>query len=163
MEVLKNLSVNLAVSALLILGFSSCQTRLSDTDLQTKVETALINYPNIQIAVNDGQVTLSGTATSDDERRQIQSAAKASDSKAIKSVVNNIAVTATPVEINTDDADLQAQANDFVNDFPNVEVIVAEGVIMVTGEIKQSQVQKLQTGLDALNPIRLDLSGLTIK
>ncbi|MGJ1204833.1 BON domain-containing protein [Sphingobacterium lactis] len=152
------------VSGVLMTGTIACKSKISDADLKAKVETAITANPNVTVDVKDGVVTLNGTAASDDEKLQIENAVKAADSKGVKSVVNNIVVnTAPPVEINTNDADLTAKVSEFTKDFPSVKTAVVDGVITVTGELEQARVQALKMGLDALNPKKVDMSGLIIK
>ncbi len=152
------------VSGVLMTGTIACKSKISDADLKAKVETAITANPNVTVDVKDGVVTLNGTAASDDEKLQIENAVKAADNKGVKSVVNNIVVnTAPPVEINTNDADLTAKVSEFTKDFPSVKTAVVDGVITVTGELEQARVQALKMGLDALNPKKVDMSGLIIK
>jgi hyperosmotically inducible protein len=159
----KILSIAL-VSGTLLSGTIACKSNISDADLKAKVETAVQANPGVTVEVKDGVVTLNGTANSEDEKLQIENAAKAADSKGVKSVQNNIVVnTMPPVEINTNDADLTAKVTEFTKDFPTVKTSIANGVITVTGELEQSRIQALKMGLDALNPKKVDMSGLTVK
>ncbi|WP_156309168.1 BON domain-containing protein [Sphingobacterium endophyticum] len=152
------------VSGTLMTGTIACKSKISDSDLKAKVETAIQSNPGVTVEVKDGVVTLNGTANSEDEKLQIENAAKAADSKGVKSVQNNIVVnTAPPIEINTNDADLTAKVADFTKDFPTVKTAISDGVITVTGELEQARVQALKMGLDALNPKKVDMSGLTVK
>ena len=152
------------VSVILLGGTISCKSKISDADLQAKVETAVQSNPNIQVEVKDGVVRLNGTVTTDDERLQLEKAAKAADPKAVKSVVSNIIVSAAPtVEINDNDADLTTKVTEFTKDFPSITTSVNDGVITVNGELEQAKVQTLKMGLDALNPKKVDMSGLIIK
>lgn len=152
------------VSGTLMTGTIACKSKISDSDLKAKVETAIQSNPGVTVEVKDGVVTLNGTANSEDEKLQIENAAKAADSKGVKSVQNNIVVnTAPPIEINTNDADLTAKVAEFTKDFPTVKTAISDGVITVTGEVEQARVQALKMGLDALNPKKVDMSGLTVK
>ena len=161
---LKNIFSMALVSVILLGGTISCKSKISDADLQAKVETAVQSNPNIQVEVKDGVVRLNGTVTTDDERLQLEKAAKAADPKAVKSVVSNIIVSAAPtVEINDNDADLTTKVTEFTKDFPSITTSVNDGVITVNGELEQAKVQTLKMGLDALNPKKVDMSGLIIK
>ncbi len=161
---LKKILTIALVSGTLMTGTIACKSKISDADLKAKVETAVQANPGVTVDVKDGVVTLNGTANSEDEKVQIENAAKAADSKAVKSVQNNIVVnTMPPVEINTNDADLTSKVADFTKDFPSVKTAVSDGVITVTGELEQARVQALKMGLDALNPKKVDMSGLTVK
>jgi len=152
------------VSITLLGGTIACKSKISDDDLKAKVETAIQSNPSIQVEVKEGVVRLNGTVTTDDERLQLEKAAKAADPKAVKSVISNIIVSAAPnVVINEDDADLTNKVADFTKDFPTITTSVNDGVITVQGELEQAKVQTLKMGLDALNPKKVDMSGLTIK
>ncbi|MFZ4263469.1 BON domain-containing protein [Sphingobacterium sp. HJSM2_6] len=163
MNIKKNLSV-LLISASLLAGNVACKSKVSDTDLKAKVETAISSNPNVQVDVKEGVVTLNGIVSSEEEKTKLESAAKAADAKGIKSVVNNLVVNApAPIEINTNTDDLTNKVTEFTKDFPSVKTSVAEGVITVTGELEQARVQALKMGLDALNPKKVDMTGLTVK
>lgn len=162
MNLKKFLSVAM-VSAVLLSGTVACKSKISDADLKTKVETAIQSNPNVQVDVKEGVVTLNGTAASEEEKIKMEDAAKAADAKGVKSVVNNIVVNVPQIEVNTNTDDLTAKVNEFTKDFPTVKTSVAEGVITVTGELEQARVQALKMGLDALNPKKVDMSGLKVK
>ncbi|GAA4138964.1 hypothetical protein GCM10022216_16580 [Sphingobacterium kyonggiense] len=162
MNLKKFLSVAM-VSAVLLSGTVACKSKISDADLKTKVETAIQSNPNVQVDVKEGVVTLNGTAASEEEKIKMEDAAKAADAKGVKSVVNNIVVNVPQIEVNTNTDDLTAKVNEFTKDFPTVKTTVAEGVITVTGELEQARVQALKMGLDALNPKKVDMSGLKVK
>lgn len=139
----------------------ACKSKVSDADLQAKVETVLSSNPTVYADVEDGVVTLNGTVTSEAEKIALENAAKSVDNKSIKSVVNNIVVE--DLEINTDTADLQAKVVDATKDFPTIQAVVNDGVITVTGELEQARVVVLKQALDALNPQRVDMSALQVK
>jgi len=162
MNLKKFLSVAM-VSAVLLSGTVACKSKISDADLKAKVETAIQSNPNVQVDVKEGVVTLNGTAASEEEKIKMEDAAKAADAKGVKSVVNNIVVNVPQIEVNTNTDDLTAKVNEFTKDFPTVKTTVAEGVITVTGELEQARVQALKMGLDALNPKKVDMSGLKVK
>ncbi|MVZ66853.1 BON domain-containing protein [Sphingobacterium sp. DK4209] len=165
MNLKKILSV-LVVAVTLLTGTIACKSKISDADLKAKVETAVQSNPNVIVEVKDGVVTLNGTVSSDDEKAKLESAAKAADAKGVKSVVNNLVVNSIPLEpiqVNTNDADLQGKVATFTKDFPTVKTTVVDGVITVTGELEQARIQALKMGLDALNPKKVDMSGIKIK
>lgn len=163
MNIKKNLSV-LLISATLLAGNVACKSKVSDSDLKAKVETAISSNANVQVDVKEGVVTLNGTVSSEEEKAQLESAAKAADAKGIKSLVNNLVVNApAPIEINTNTDDLTNKVTEFTKDFPSIKTVVSDGVITVTGELEQARVQALKMGLDALNPKKVDMTGLTVK
>ena len=163
MNLKKILSVFL-ISGALLSGSMSCKSKISDVDLKAKVEKAVATNPNVLVEVKDGVVTLNGTVASEEEKVQLENAAKAADAKGVKSVANNLVVNvAPPVEINTNTDDLTNKVNEFVKDFPTIKAEVKEGVIVVTGELEQARVQALKMGLDALQPKKVDMSTLKVK
>ncbi|MFZ4861420.1 BON domain-containing protein [Sphingobacterium sp. Mn56C] len=144
----------------------SCKSKISDSDLKAKVEKAIQANPNVTVAVNESVVTLSGNVSSEASKVATEQAARDADSKHIKSVVNAINVVAPVTQnitINTSDSDLANKLVDAVKDYPTVTASAKDGIITVSGTIEQSRVQVLKQSLDALNPKRVDLSGLTIK
>lgn len=140
---------------------TSCKSKVSDADIKAKVETAMSPNPTVMVDVKDGVVTLTGDVQTDEDKRNLENAAKAAEPKAIKSIVNNL--TVAPIEINTNDVDLTAKVVDATKDFPNVKTTVADGIITVTGEVEQARVQTLKMSLDALNPKKVDFTGLQVK
>jgi len=153
----------LALAGTLTLATISCKSKVSDTDLKAKVETVTSGHPNVSVDAKDGVITLSGTVASDDEKRQLEEAAKNVDTKHIKSVVNNIVVELPHIETSVSDADLINKVIDATKDFPSIQADVKDGVITVTGSLEQAHVQTLKMALDALNPKKVDMSGLTVK
>jgi len=113
------------------------------------------------VDVKDAVVTLTGNVQNEDERLNLEKAAKAAEPKAIKSVVNNLSIT--PVLVSSDDIALTDKVLDATKDFPNIKATVAEGIITVTGEVEQARIQTLKMSLDALNPKKVDLSGVKVK
>ena len=160
---LKNLMAVLVFSVMMSLGFQSCKSKVSDTDLKAKVESAVAGNPNVIVSVKDGVVTLSGTVQSDADRLSLEANAKAADAKNIKSVVNNLSVESPTVVINSNDADLTAKIIDATKDFPNIQATSKDGVITVTGQVEQARVMVLKQALDALNPKRVDMSAVVVK
>jgi hyperosmotically inducible protein len=139
----------------------ACKSKVSDADLQAKVETVLTNNPTVSADVKDGVITLNGTVTSEEEKAALENAVKSTEGKAIKSVVNNI--TVQQIEINTDTADLSAKVAEATKDFPSVQASVNDGVITVTGELEQARIVVLKQALDALNPKKVDMSAIQVK
>jgi len=99
----------------------------------------------------------------------VESIAKTAGDKDVKSIENNIIVSApvsstpAPIEVSNNDAVLGAAVNTFMKDFPSVQASVKDGVIAVTGTLEQSKIITLKQGLDNLNPKKVDLSGIVVK
>ncbi|MCW8311426.1 BON domain-containing protein [Sphingobacterium thalpophilum] len=157
----------LAASA--TLSFSACKSGLSDDKLEEKIENALTGRNTVDVEVEKGKVILSGTAASEEEKQQIESIAKTAGDKDVKSIQNNIIVSApvsatpAPIQTSNDDAVLGAAVNTFMKDFPSVQASVKNGIITVTGTLEQAKVVTLKQGLDNLNPKKVDLSGIVVK
>ena len=149
--------------ALLLVGsMVACKSKVSDADIKAKVETVTAGSPNVVVGVSEGVVTLTGTVATEQEKTSLAEAAKNADAKNVKSVVNELIVNATPIETNSDDADLITKVIDATKDYSTVKVDVKDGIITVTGSLEQSRVQPLKMALDALNPKKVDMSGLTV-
>ncbi len=163
---LRNLLTTLLVTMSISLSLQSCKSKVSDADLRTKVENAVASTPDLLVTVTEGVVTLTGIVASEADRLALETAAKAADSKNIKSVVNNLTVANAPstdVIINSNDVDLNAKIVDAVKDFPNIQATSVDGVITVTGSVEQSRSMVLKQALDALNPKRVDMSAVSFK
>ncbi|QBQ40741.1 BON domain-containing protein [Sphingobacterium psychroaquaticum] len=154
----------LAVAGALALSFSACKSKISDADLKAKVETVTSTHPGVAVDVKEGVITLSGTVGSEAEKTALAETIKALDAKHTKNLVNDVIVeTAPPITVNTVDADLIPKVVDATKDFPSVKAEVKDGVITVTGTLEQARVQTLKMALDALNPKKVDMVGLTVK
>lgn len=144
---------------------SACKSKPSDADIQAKVETAIASTPGVSAAVKDGVVTLTGLVGSEDEKTNVESSVNALTTEGVKSVVDNIEVEAAPMvpDAATASDALAASVRDATKDFPGITATVADSVITVTGEIDQAKVKTLKSGLDALNPKKVDLSQVKVK
>lgn len=135
-----------------------------DSDLQKSATEVLVATPGISVAVKDGVATLTGNVT---DATVAAAAAEATGKiKGIKSVNNMVSVTViAPVpmpEIATTDA-LTMGVNDVIKDFPGVTTTITDGVIAVTGELSAEKWKTLKMALDALNPKKVDATGVVIK
>ena len=162
MNISKAFSI-LVLSGALTFSMVSCKSKVSDTDLKAKVETVVSANPNVLVSVKDGVVTLTGNVGSEDEKLRLVDAAKNADGKHIKSVVDELQIAAPVITVNSNDADLITKVIDATKDFPTVKTDIKDGVIFVTGTLEQARIQTLKMGLDALNPKKVDMSGLTVK
>lgn len=153
----------LALAGTMLFSFNACKSKVSDADLKAKIETVTAANPNLSVNVKDGVVTLSGMVSSTEEKERLVQAIQAVDTKHVKSVVADVSVESTGIVVNSNDAELVKQVADATKDFPTVKAEVHEGVITVTGTVEQARVQTLKMSLDALNPKKVDMLGLTIK
>jgi hyperosmotically inducible periplasmic protein len=86
---------------------------------------------------------------------------KAKETTTITPVDTSINTTA-PVQVNNDDV-LRNGVRDATKDFPGVQSTVANGEIILSGEINRTDWQRLMPALQALNPARVNSDKLTIK
>lgn len=163
---LKHLNALLFAGALsLSATFVSCKGGNSDATIQQEVNKELANEAGsgITASVSNGIVTLSGVCK--DEPCREHAAAEAQKVKGVKSVVNNITVTApettAPVEISPD-AQLQEAVNNVVKDYKNVKADVKDGVVTLRGDIERSKLQGLMMALNSLKPKKVE-NQLSIK
>jgi len=145
-------------------SFVSCKPK--DTDIKSAVDKALTANPDFAkatVAVVDGVATISGEVKDEATKAAIETAVKAI--KGVKSTVNNSSVPPpppAPVVITQDDPLTQA-VKDAIKDIPGITATVEEGVVKVAGNIIKTKWTALKKALDALNPKKVDGSGLTIK
>jgi hypothetical protein len=91
----------------------------------------------------------------------------AKNAKGVKSVVNNIMISAPPaptapnVEITSTDS-LKTSVDALVSSYKTVQASVDNGVVTLTGEIKRSQLTTLMQSVNELKPKRVE-NKLVIK
>jgi hyperosmotically inducible protein len=148
-----------------LISLNSCKSKVKDGDLKSSVEAALRANPEtagVSVEVKDGVATLGGQVTDESARAKASELAKATPH--VKSVENNITVSApppAPVEISPDEA-LTSRVKDATKDYPGVTATVNDGVVSVSGNIKRDAWRKLKEDLDGLKPKKVDASGLKI-
>lgn len=161
MKTFKFLSISLLIFAL---GTSvmSCK-KVKDADLQKDAETALAAIPGadmVMVSVTDQVATLIGTVENDGVKTDAVSAVEAVDN--IKSVINNIEVTPPAPDYSQLDANIQAGLTDALKDHSGVVAEVKDGVVKLTGEVKEKDLPTLIQKISSLNPISID-NQLSIK
>jgi hypothetical protein len=144
----------------------ACKGKPKDAELLTTITETLKTIPAVTADVKEGVVTLSGEVASEAEKSSAETIAKAA--AGVKSVMNNITVAAAPavtapqVTITADDA-LKTGVATVVKDYPGITANVKDGIITITGTQSAPKWKMLKMALDALNPKKVDASGLTIK
>lgn len=141
-----------------------CKSKPKDSDLKSKVETALqanTSTVGLTVDVKDAVATVSGSVS--DASAQSSVSSIAGGVKGVKSVNNNVSVMAPPppVEITPDDP-LSSAVRDATKDFPGVTASVRDGIISVTGQIRTADWKRLKMALDGLKPKKVDAAGLKI-
>lgn len=161
MKVLRLLSMATLIIALGI-GATSCK-KVNDADLQTAAQTALAANPDLAgvlVSVEKQVATLNGTVIDDAAKANAESIV--AGVKDIKSVINNLEVLPPAPDYTELDATINAALVDALKDHKTVTATVQDGVITVTGEARQKDVQTIMEKLNALNPVQV-VNNLTVK
>ena len=144
-----------------LIAMVACKSGPSDEEIQQTVSPTL--QSGVTASVNKGVVTLSGTCP--DEACKTSSETSVKNAKGVKSVVNNIVVSAPApaptVEVTSSDS-LETAVNALVKSYKTVEADVNDGVVTLTGEIKRSQLTTLMQSVNELKPKRVE-NKLVIK
>ena len=146
------------------LFFVGCSPK--DADIKTAVEEKLKTNTDMMspmtVSVTDGVATISGECM--DAACKTKCGEMAQGVKGVKSVVNNCTVkapmTTAPV-IAVDDA-LTKGVMDATKDHPTVKAEVVDGVIILTGDLKRSELPGLMKTLNTLKAKKIE-NKLTIK
>ena len=148
-----------------IVSFNACKKKEKDADIKAAVETALKADPtaaNTMVSVDKGVATITGECKDDMCKASCEKIVAAV--KGVKSVVNNCTVAPAPMPVvNADDEALTKGLMDALKDNPGVKSSIADGKIVLTGEIAKAKWVALKQMLDKLKSKGYDLSGLTIK
>jgi len=147
----------------LIIGLSSCKEK--DSDIQSALSEKFKSNPelsNLNTEVKDGVATISGEIKDQNSKPLVIETAKVV--KGVKSVIDNTTIPAPiplPV-VETKNEGLNQGVNDAVKDLPSVHGDVKDSIIILTGEIKRSELPKLMEMLHSLKPKKIE-NKLTIK
>lgn len=147
----------------LAVAFVACKPK--DADIEKDIAAKIGGLPGVEVTVQDGVATITGTCKDDAFKQNAESIVKGV--KGVKSVVNNCEIPApepvvtAPVEINSD-AVLTTSVNEVVKTYSGVTAAVKDGVVTLTGEIKRSQLQSLIKSVQELKPKKVE-NKLTIK
>jgi len=142
---------------------TSCKSKVKDADIETSIKNDFRSnpaYSGITVVVREGDATLSGEVKDESTKAAAESDAK--KVKGVQGVTNNLTImrpAEATVEITADEP-LTVAVRDAVKDHPGVNATVNDGVIILTGEIKQSDRTILMQKLNALKPRKIDPSGL---
>ncbi len=147
----------LAIFAIAVFAFvlPACKGKVDDASLKTAVDAALTANPDfsqVQAAIAEGAVTLSGDVKDDATKAALETAVKAV--KGVKSVENH--TTLPPPAVITPDDPLTTAVKDAVKDNPTVTASVAEGVVTLSGNIKKAELAKLLQKVMATHPKKVE-------
>ncbi|CAN5578175.1 hypothetical protein BH10BAC3_BH10BAC3_13570 [soil metagenome] len=137
----------------------SCKS--NDVELKTNVSTAVKN-DDVDVAVADGVVTLSGEVKSPAAKRKAE--VEARNVQGVQSVVNEITVTPPPAPPAPPTADekLNNVVQAVIAPFPDVRARVDNGVVTLTGKISRPGILLLMPKIAGLFPKKIE-NKLTIK
>ncbi len=146
----------LAAATLLV---TSCKSKPTDAEIKAKVEAAVANS-GVMVDVSEGAVSLSGTVADEAAKTNAETTAKTVEG--VKSVTNNLSVPPPPPPvIIADDTMLTTGVTEALKAYKGVTATVNDGVVTLTGSIKQSELTGLMQTIMALHPKSVD-NKLTI-
>ena len=161
MKAFRLLSMALLVLAL-GLSASSCNN-VSDADIQSEAQKLINANPElagVMVTVENKVATLTGTVADDSTKTYAESTV--AGVKNVQSVNNQLEVIPPAPDYTALDASINASLADILKDHETVTARVQDGVITLTGEIKESEQPALMEKLNALNPVQI-VDSLTIK
>lgn len=139
-----------------------CKPKVSDVDVKAKVESALGSNPNVIVGVKRGKVTLSGIVATEEEKRNLTAAAKEADPQNVKDVIDDLTVAELPQDSITNDVELTGKLKEVIKTHPSLSGQVKDGVITMSGSMKQQDVQELKIRLEELHAKELDMSSVKV-
>lgn len=153
-----------ALTLILALGVSvsSCK-KVNDADVQNAAQEVLMADPalaGVVVTVQEQVATLTGIVEDEAAKMAAESAVAAVEN--VKSVVNRIEVIPPAPDYSELDATINAALADALKDHAKVTATVQDGVITLTGEIREKDLPILMQKLNALNPVQI-VNNLTVK
>ena len=153
-----------AITLILALGMSvaSCK-KVNDEEVQKAAQEVLMADPTLAgvvVTVQEQVATLTGIVDDDIAKAAAESAVAAIEN--VKSVVNLIEVVPPAPDYSELDAAINAALADAMKDHATVTATVENGVITLTGEIRERDLPTLMQKLNALNPVQI-VNNLTVK
>lgn len=158
----KKLMSMLSLVFLLGVGFTACDN-VKDADLEKNAMEVLATNPDaadVDVMVVDKVATLSGSVADDMTKSYVETAVQGV--KGVKTTVNNIMVVPPAPDFTQMDATLRNALPDALKDHPTVMAEVKDGVIILTGEVKEKDLPIVMEKISALNPERVE-NNITIK
>ncbi len=153
-----------AITLILALGMSvaSCK-KVNDADVQKTAQEVLMVDPalaGVVVTVQEQVATLTGIVENEAAKAAAESAVAAVEN--VKSVVNQIEVVPPAPDYSELDAAINAALADAMKDHATVTATVENGVITLTGEIRERDLPTVMQKLNALNPVQI-VNNLTVK
>lgn len=148
----------------LVLGTSitSCK-QVSDADLQSEIQQVLATNPDaedVAVTVSDKVVTLAGTVKDDAAKAAIDSIV--ASVKHVKSVVNELEVVPPTPDYSELDQIIEAGLPEILVEYPKLTASVEDGVVTLSGEGTQAEIDNVMTKIQELNPVDI-VNETTVK
>ena len=134
-------------SAALITG---CTQQTKDKGIKQIIGSTAkeeIAFAGVSYSVKGGNVTISGICATEKEKTKVESEVK--QTAGVKSVSNLI--TIAPVVLNGGHL-LKKAVDSILMDYPAVQASVQDSVVYLQGQLKNGEVEKIMTALQALHP-----------
>ncbi|MDU1891677.1 MAG: BON domain-containing protein [Dysgonomonas sp.] len=141
------------VTCILISGMTLQSCKQNDEALKKNVDMAIQGHYNSTVgtSVKDGVVTLMGTVETQEEKTLVENDVKAV--KNVKSVVNNITVQESTLAVNPDNTIKSAIESRLQSEgLKDVMVEVKNGEVILTGDLKRSDLAKVMQIANESNP-----------
>ena len=161
MKVLRLLSVVTLIFALGV-GATSCN-QVNDADIQRAAQELLDANPDlvgVTVTVKDQVANLTGTVSDESVKSYAESTVAGVQN--VKSVINLLEVVPPAPDYTELDAAINTALPDALKDHGTVTATVQDGIITLSGEIKESDLPVLMEKLNALNPVQI-VNNLTVK
>ncbi len=161
MKVFRLLSMITLIFALGI-GATSCNN-VKDADIQNNAQTLLNANPDltgVTVTVQDKVATLTGIVKDDATKAYAESTVAGVEN--VRSVVNQLEVIPPAPDFSALDASINAGLADALKDHKTVTATVQDGVITLSGEIRERDLPALMQKLNALNPEQI-VNNVTVK
>lgn len=161
MKVLRLLSVVTLIFALGV-GATSCN-QVKDADIQKAAQELLSANPDlagVTVTVKDKVANLTGTVSDESIRSYAESTVAGVQN--VKSVINLLEVVPPAPDYTELNAAINAALPDALKDHKTVTATVQDGIITLSGEIKEKDLPILIQKLNALSPVQI-VNNLTVK
>jgi osmotically-inducible protein OsmY len=140
--------------------FSGCgqqkQDRNIKADIATKARTDL-NFAGVSYMVADGIVSLTGKCPTQKAKDEVEKTVR--DISIVKDIVSTIEIA--PVILGADQA-LKESVDSVLMHYARVQAVVMDSTVLVRGVVEQKDLQELMSGLQSLQPRKLD-NQLTVQ
>src|SRR3954447_24466450 len=157
----KSHSKRLMVGVLAFLAtfiFAGCQN--SDTDIKGDIATKAEqdkNFAGVRFTVENGIVNLAGECPTEKAKTTVETTVKGI--YGVINVENNIRLA--PVVIGTDQQ-LKQSVDSVLKKYAGAQALVRDSVVVLQGQVKQNEVQKLTAAIATLQPKRVE-NNLSVK